>query len=210
MAWVVSWAAAINNFMATYLVGTANPGKIAEIRALLKDVPHTLKFLSDFSQEFPEVEESGQSYEENALIKAKAYSQLTHVPTFSEDAGLEVHALDNFPGIQSNRWSVGSDEGRITGILGMLDKEVDRSAHFTATVVLYDPQTTTTHSFVGRLDGTIATAPAGDQGFGYDPIFIPKGESKTMAELGVEWKNHHSHRAVVWKLVADFLKKQVS
>lgn len=195
--------------MAIYLIGTANPGKIAEIRTLLKDVPHTLKFLSDFSQKFPDVAESGQTYQENAVIKAKAYSQATNIPTFSEDAGLEVHSLDNFPGIQSNRWSAGSDAGRVVGILGMLPEQSNRSAHFTATVVLYDPQTLTTHTFTGRLDGRIATTPKGDQGFGYDPIFIPKGETKTMAELGTEWKNSHSHRATAWKLVADFLKKQI-
>lgn len=196
--------------MATYLIGTANPGKIAEIRLLLKDVPHEFKFISDFDTEFPEVEETGKTYEENARIKAKAYAQVTGLPTFSEDAGIEVHSLDNFPGIQSNRWSVGSDAGRVAGLLGMLTDQVDRSAHFAATVVLYDPKTAKTRVFTGRLDGTIATTPKGDQGFGYDPIFIPKGETKTMAELGTGWKNQHAHRAVAWKLVAEFLKNQVS
>lgn len=213
MVWAASWAAAVNNptqFMAAYLIGTANPGKIAEIRLLLKGVPHECKFLSDFDTEFPDVEETGTTYEENALIKAKAYANTTNLPTLSEDAGLEVHALDNFPGIQSNRWSVGSDEGRTVGLLGMLTDQVDRSAHFAATVALYNPKTTKTHVFTGRLDGTIATTPQGDQGFGYDPIFIPARETKTMAQLGTEWKNQHSHRAIVWKLVADFLKKQVS
>ncbi len=196
--------------MATFLIGTANPGKIREISAIVKDLSHRFLFLSDLSVDIPEVEENGTTYEQNALIKAKAYAAISKLPTLSEDAGLEVRALRNFPGVLSNRWAVGSDVGRNQGLLDKLRDQSDRSAHFSATVVLFDPATQETHSFVGTLLGSIAQTPRGKDGFGYDPLFIPKGSDKTMAELGVAWKTANSHRTQAWKLAANFLAKQVS
>jgi len=196
--------------MATYLIGTANQGKIREISALVQDLPHTFVFLSDLAVDLPEVEENGATYKENALIKARAYAQISKLPTLSEDAGLEVHELNNFPGVLSNRWAVGSDVGRNQGVLDKLRDSPDRSAHFSATVVLYDPTAHETHTFVGILEGSIADAPRGKDGFGYDPILIPSGQDKTMAELGVKWKTANSHRTMAWKLAANYLADQVS
>ena len=192
------------------LIASNNQGKIREIKAILQDLPIEVLSIADFPAlaDF-EVEETGQTFSENALLKARSYASVTDLPTIGDDSGLEVKALDGFPGVHSNRWFEGSTEERNQALLAKLETATDRSARFVGVVAFFDPQTETTKTFEGVVEGEIAMSPRGDKmvGFGYDPIFIPKGYQQTFSELGAEKKNQISHRRqALFKLSQFFLQ----
>lgn len=191
--------------MATFFIGTSNAKKIAEIRSILGESRHAFLFPSDIDLVIPDPVETGTTYVENALIKARAYAIATGLPTFSEDSGLEVTALDGFPGVKSNRWLVGSETDRCLALLAKLETFDDRSAQFSNCIAFVDPSSGESQTFTGVLKGTIARELSGKEGFGYDPIFIPEGEEKTLASLGQEWKNAHSARKLSWSQVLQFV-----
>jgi len=180
------------------LIATSNRGKREEFSRILKDSP--IEPL--FPEEPLEVEESGKSYLENALIKAKAYHKAYGIPTLADDSGLEVDALEGYPGIFSSRfWSIeygGIEEGpdppdvrNIRKVLRLLEGK-PRTAKFRAVIVLC-----TDNGYLfseGECRGHIANEPRGDKGFGYDPIFIPDGYRRTIAEISPEEKDSISHR----------------
>ncbi|EHM09412.1 xanthosine triphosphate pyrophosphatase [Thermanaerovibrio velox DSM 12556] len=177
-----SWAAEL-------VLATGNPGKVREWEGLLRGRGIRLRLPG----ERLEVEEDGASYLENALKKARSYAEVSPgLPVLAEDSGLEVRALDMGPGVFSAR--VGScDEDRIRWLLGRLAGEADRWARFVCVAVLLLPDGRA-FSFRGELEGAIACAPEGEGGFGYDPVFIPRGVDVTLAQAG-DLKDRISHRA---------------
>ncbi len=186
-------------------IASANQGKIREIKTILRDCPLNLLSILDveelkklaivIDQHFAVVE-NGQSFKDNALLKARTYAKLTQLPTIADDSGLEVQALDGFPSVNSHRWFKGSASERNLALLDLLKDKDNRQARFYSVICFFDPQKNSAQFFDGEVQGTIAMKPEGNtnEGFGYDPIFIPKGYKQTFAQLGVELKNTISHR----------------
>jgi XTP/dITP diphosphohydrolase len=182
------------------LVATNNPGKVREYEELLADLPVSLEITFPAQEGLTlEVEESGASFEENARIKARAYAQASGLLTLADDSGLEVDALSGAPGVHSARYGgPGADDAdRYRKLLKSLaDVPVgQRSARFRCVVALATPDGIM-HTTDGVCEGEIGSAPRGQHGFGYDPVFVVKGyDGRTMAELSPELKNRISHRA---------------
>lgn len=184
--------------MATLLVATNNPGKIREFRELLAVLPVTVTFPEERGL-ILEVAETGCSFEENARIKATAYAGATGLVTLADDSGLEVDALGGAPGIWSARYAGAnaSDADRVRKVLSALANVPAgrRTARFRCVVALADPQGGVLTA-EGACEGEIGLSPRGDNGFGYDPIFVVHGQrGLTMAELPPDLKNQISHRA---------------
>jgi XTP/dITP diphosphohydrolase len=180
------------------LIATSNEGKRSELRQLLSDLPLSLFDLRDF----PAVEriaETGDTFAENASLKAIGYATQTGLLTLADDSGLEVDALDGAPGVRSARYAgeSGLDSQRIEALLAALSfvDESKRSARFVSAVVIADFNREILSVSVGRCEGRIALAPRGTRGFGYDPVFVPNAYDLTFAELEPEIKNQISHRA---------------
>jgi len=176
------------------LLGTRNRGKIAELRELFCDIP-SLRILTLDDVGFSEVPETGHTFLENAILKAESICQETGYSVLSEDAGLEVEALDGAPGIYSARFA-GEPVDYVANnelVLQRLDGVENRRARFVAVAVLCLPDGQV-FATTGTLPGTIAREPRGEEGFGYDPLFVPEGESRTLAEITIEEKNRISHR----------------
>jgi len=178
----------------TLLLGTGNRGKVEELLALLDSIP-SLQVMTRDDVPFSDVAETGATFLDNAVLKARGIHHQTGLPVLAEDAGLEVGALDGKPGVYSARYSGpgATDETNVRLLLDRLNGATDRRARFVdvACLLLPDGRTFIT---TGILEGTIATAPSGDAGFGYDPIFVPIGAQNTLAQLPLEEKNRISHR----------------
>lgn len=176
------------------LIGTRNPHKLEEIRRILGDIPG-IEWLTFREHPFPEVEETGTTLEENARLKAVSTAQATGLPTLAEDSGLEVAALGGAPGVLSSRFAGVAKDYRANNekLLELLSGEENRRARFRAVAALALPDG---RSWLteGILEGEIATSPRGAHGFGYDPLFIPVGDTRTLAELSPEEKDRISHR----------------
>ena len=174
---------------------TGNPHKLDELRPLLPD--WELELLGDV--EFPP--EDGLTYVENALIKAR-YGRMVGPADrwmIADDSGIEVAALGGGPGVQTARWA----EGRhVEKLLAALDGETDRRAQYVCELVALSPERREVRG-TGVLPGEIALAPAGTEGFGFDPVFVPRGHAQTVAELGDAWKTEHSHRALAARALLD-------
>lgn len=182
-------------------IGTTNKGKLSELKMLFeKELPGiALKSLSDLPS-YMQPPENGQSFLDNARIKAKSLRAMKPGAwVMAEDSGLEVDVLNKLPGIHSARYAgaKASDSENVSKLLKMIQLKANtgttRNARFYCSLVAFDP-TGKEHLFEGEMKGTIAKAPAGQLGFGYDPIFIPEGEAKTLAELGPGYKITKSHR----------------
>jgi len=170
-----------------------NEGKLRELRALLPS--WEIELLGDV--EMPE--ETGATFYENAAAKARfAQSVQPGRWAIGEDSGLEVDWLGGVPGIRSARYAGedATDEENVAKLLYALDgaEAGERGARYVSELVVVTPGGSE-HSGTGTLEGTIATETRGSEGFGYDPVFVPTGETQTVAELGNEWKRAHSHRA---------------
>ena len=176
------------------LLGTRNEGKIEEAKELLAEVVG-LELLTFSDVAFSDVLETGSAFLENALLKAAAISWETGLPTLSEDSGLEVHALNGAPGVFSARFGGEPSNADRNNelLLRKLKGAVERRARFVtvAALCLLDGQT---FACSGVFPGTIANELSGDMGFGYDPLFVPDGENRTLAEMPLEEKNAISHR----------------
>lgn len=176
------------------VLGTKNPGKTAEIRFLLRGIAG-LHLLTVIERPFADVPEIGETFVENAMLKATAIARETGLPVFAEDAGLRVDALGGAPGVRSARFSgepVDTQRNNVR-LIELLDGVSDRSARFVAVAALCVPGGPTFIS-AGVLSGRIAEEPRGDGGFGYDPLFIPDGGIRTLAEMSIEEKSAISHR----------------
>lgn len=182
--------------MDTILIASRNKGKIREMREILHGVPYHFITLDElkFKQE---ILETGKTFEENAILKAKTVGEKTKILTLAEDSGLEVDALNGKPGIYSARYIEGTDKDRYKKVLEEL-KDVPkerRTARFKAIVALFYPKTKKIDIFEGVSEGYIAEGPKGTNGFGYDPIFYNLDLRKTNGEAYLEEKNRVSHRA---------------
>ena len=187
-------------------VATQNAHKVQEISAILS--PINVKSFLDL-ENAPEVEENGNSYAENATIKAKALYDIVHEPVFADDSGLEVDALDGKPGIHSARFS-GPDTNHARNVAKMLDVMKDvpdgkRTARFRCCIIYIDAEGES-HEFNGTLEGSIAHECHGEGGFGYDPIFFLPERKCTIAELSSSEKNTISHRAFALEKLKDYFK----
>ena len=192
----------------TLLIATRNEGKTAEFRKLFGKLGYEVENLNDYP-DLPEVAETGMTFEENARLKAETISKLTGKMVLADDSGLQVDVLGGLPGVWSARFAgVGAtdDENNIKLLheLAMVFDIKDRSAHFHTTLVVASPDK---ESLVVEADwpGYIAHGPKGENGFGYDPLFLVGETGKTSAELTIEEKNAQSHRAqAVQKLMEVF------
>lgn len=190
------------------VLGSTNVGKLREYRALLTPLGITvISPETALAGEKVEVIESGDSYQENAWLKARYFATKLSSPTLGEDSGLEVQALDNFPGLASHRWYSGSDGARNQALLAKLGENSARRARFRCIICYLAQPEVEPRYFVGQLEGTLALAPAGEAGFGYDTIFIPDGYNQTLASLGQAVKNQISARSRAITQLIQFLRE---
>ena len=183
----------------TIVLATRNAGKTVEIRELLQDMPVNIKNLNDFGP-IPPIIEDGATFDDNAYKKASLTARYLGFPALADDSGLCVDALDGAPGIYSARYGgeQATDEDRYRKLLKALGDNPNRNAYFQCVLSLAMP-TGEALTYEARCDGVIAQTPAGDGGFGYDPIFFYPPLNKTFAQLTLEEKNSISHRAKALK-----------
>jgi len=193
------------------VIATHNPGKLKELRELLS--PYGIEAVSAGDLGLGEPEETGASFAANACIKAVVAATASKLPAFADDSGLVVDALDGAPGIHSARWAGANKD--FAGAMGKIEsmlrekKASDRSAHFIAALCVAWPDGHV-EEFEGRVDGTLVWPPRGDQGFGYDPMFLPEGHMRTFGEMDAEEKHGLppkgrglSHRARAFQKLAE-------
>ncbi|RLL47941.1 XTP/dITP diphosphatase [Oceanobacillus piezotolerans] len=184
--------------MKKIIIATKNQGKAKEFKELyLKKGMEALSLL-DIVQELPDVEETGVTFEENAALKAETIAELLQIPVLADDSGLVIDALDGRPGVYSARYA-GEDKDDKANIKKVLEELIDvpegkRTARFVCVLAIARPGEKTDF-YKGTCEGSIAFEERGSNGFGYDPIFIPENETRTMAELSSEEKNSISHRS---------------
>ena len=194
------------------LIATNNLGKLEEYRQLLADFPLELTTLADEGIVY-EPAETGATFEENAVIKAEAFAKLSQLPTLADDSGLEIDALDGAPGTLSARYG-GTDrheeEKRYQIVLQQLAGVpwLQRSARFRCVLVLAVPGKPN-RIVEGTVEGFIAESPAGDFGFGYDPVFFLPEYNCTMGQLAPEVKNRISHRGRAIEAAFPLLKQLI-
>ena len=186
------------------ILASTNRGKYREMKAQLEPLGIELLFGGDFEKPL-DVDETGESYAENALLKARAWAEATGLPALADDSGLEAEALGGRPGIHSARAVEGSDSDRMYWLLGEMTDKSDRRGRFACAIAVVFPDKKEPLTVTKYCPGQITREPAGESGFGYDPIFVPDGFDKTFAELGGEIKNKISHRAMAVKGIAEML-----
>ncbi len=176
------------------VIATRNKGKTQEIKDLLKDFPIDIKNLDDFGP-IPELEEDGDTFDENAYKKASFASRILGQPALADDSGLVVEALDGGPGIHSARYAGenATDEQRYLKLLDEMKGKSNRKAAFECVISIAVP-TGAALTYEARCEGLIAREPAGSNGFGYDPVFFYPSYNKTFAQITREEKNRISHR----------------
>ena len=200
------------------VIATHNAGKLREIAALL--APHGVDCVSAGELGLPEPEETGTTFVENALLKARAAAQASGLPALADDSGLCVAALGGRPGVYTADWAErqwfegekGRDwylaMGKVEGLLAELGPDADRTAHFACVLAIAWPDGAEA-VYEGRANGALTWPPRGAMGFGYDPVFVPEGGTLTFAEIDAQEKHRISHRAdAIAKLVADQFAKQ--
>ena len=184
---------------------TQNENKAHEIESLL---PEYFKIISlKDIRCFDEIPETAETLEGNSLLKASFISETYNLNCFADDTGLEIEALNNRPGVHSARYA-GPDKSaaaNIDKVLSELEGKTSRNAQFRTLITLILNKST--FSFEGIVRGEIISEKRGENGFGYDPIFVPEGEIRTFAEMSLEEKNKHSHRARAFQKMIDFLNK---
>jgi XTP/dITP diphosphohydrolase len=191
------------------LLATRNPKKLAELLRILaaSRVDVALADLNGYP-DMPEVAETGSTFVENALLKARAVAAHTGLPTVAEDSGLCVEALNGMPGVLSARWSGGhgDDEANLQLVLAQLADvpAKRRGAHFECAATLVMPSGAE-HTTEGKMYGSIITEPRGSNGFGYDPIFLPDGYRLTTAEMSEQDKDAISHRGRALRHLAPII-----
>ena len=195
----------------TIVIASHNPGKVREIGALL--APLGLKAVSAGELGLEEPEETGTTFEENAIIKAKAAAGAAGMVALADDSGLCVDALGGAPGIHSARW--GGPEKDFRKAMERVEQELrkagattpeQRKAHFTCALALAWPDGTA-ETFTGEVHGHIVWPPRGEKGFGYDPIFVPEGHDITFGEMAPEKKDAMSHRARAFEKLLAALRR---
>ena len=188
--------------MKTLVIASSNPGKIHEFENLLRALPLNVRP----QPESLEVEETGSTFAANAQLKAKTVACVTGEWALADDSGLSVDALDGAPGVHSARYA-NSDPERIERLLTALKNCSKREAHFFAALCIAAPDGRVLLEVEGRCQGRITTAPRGDQGFGYDPIFEVKETGLTFAEMALAEKKQHGHRGRAFTALEPKLRK---
>lgn len=192
-----------------FVLASHNRGKLTEMQKILGELGVEVVLQSDLGLDL-EPEETGTTFAENAMIKAKAVMEASGLPAIADDSGLCVDALGGAPGIYSARYGgLDDDKARYTLLLNNLRGATSRAAHFHTSVVCAFPNGDVLES-EGDCHGTIAFAPMGEQGFGYDPVFFVPELRKTFAQLTAEEKNAISHRGKALKAFGEQLKEYLS
>ena len=186
------------------ILATTNKGKINEISEILGN-KHTLLTFKDFP-DWPDVEETGDTFIENALIKAKTLAEKYNIAAIADDSGLEVYYLNKDPGVDSARYAgkEQNDKNNIEKLLVNLKNAENRDARFVTVAVFYYPD----GKYItaeGEVKGVITEKPYGDSGFGYDPVFKPNGNKRTMAQMSIDEKNKISHRGIALRKLKDLI-----
>ena len=208
--------------MLKLVLASKNLGKIAEFQRMLGQHATSVKVLglNDFP-DMPDVEESGKSLSENARLKAQAIAKFTNLPALADDSGLFIDALNADPGVLSARWagyqgvnSQERDRANIQKVLAQLKgvPKPERGAQFKSVVAFCDPRgqlQMIEKEELGVLDGEILLEPIGDGGFGYDPIFMPTGFDKSLAQLPPGVKDEVSHRGIAFRAIIAFIKSNL-
>ncbi|MDX2920735.1 MULTISPECIES: RdgB/HAM1 family non-canonical purine NTP pyrophosphatase [Streptomyces] len=199
--------------MKRLILATRNAGKITELHAILADAGLDLDLVgADAYPDIPDVKETGVTFAENALLKAHTLARATGLPAVADDSGLCVDVLGGAPGIFSARWSGthGDDEANLNLLLAQLG-DIDtphRGASFACAAALALPDGTE-RVVEGRLNGILRATPSGTNGFGYDPILQPEGETRTCAELTPAEKNAISHRGKAFRALVPVVRELV-
>ncbi|HZT87805.1 MAG TPA: RdgB/HAM1 family non-canonical purine NTP pyrophosphatase [Stellaceae bacterium] len=186
------------------VIASHNSGKVVEIADLL--APFGIPTVSAAELGLPEPEETGDTFEANAALKARAAAETSRLPALADDSGLVVPALGGAPGIYSARWAGPARDFRIA--MERVERELgdrDRSAHFVAVLALAWPHGAL-ETFRGEVGGRLAWPPRGERGFGYDPIFVPDGYTITFGEMDPAKKHRISHRARAFAKLTTYLR----
>jgi len=189
------------------VLATTNKGKTREIKELLKDFPIDIKNLDDFGP-IPEVIEDGKTFDDNAYKKASFTAKVLGHPAMADDSGLCVEALDGAPGVYSARYAGenASDEDNVNKMLADLEGKENRNAAFQCVISIAVP-TGAALTYEGECKGIITKEPAGNNGFGYDPLFFYPELNKTFAQLTIEEKGQVSHRGKALKEITNEMDK---
>lgn len=184
------------------VLATRNQHKLVELKAYLE--PYKIKVVSYNDITIPDVRETGESFEDNALLKACAIAKATGLPALADDSGLCVWGIGGRPGVYSSRWAGPQQDydhafKKIESELKHNDSHMDRRASFICSLALCFPDERTPLTFEGRVDGTLLNPGRGPMKFGYDPIFLPTGSKKTFAEMTAAEKQKISHRTQALK-----------
>ena len=186
------------------VIASHNKGKIEEFEKMLE--PYGVKIYSATDLDLPDVEETGTTFVENAILKAETLAKICNKPCLADDSGLCVDALDGRPGVYSARYAPNRDfDKAMTMLVDEIKKtgSNDWSAHFSCVLALKEPDKEV-KLFEGRVDGKIVAEKRGQNGFGFDPVFLPDGHERTFAEMTSEEKKQMSHRG---RAVAKFLQQ---
>jgi len=195
--------------MRKLLIATNNPGKVKEYDRLFDGLPVRLTYPAQEGITL-KVEETGETFAQNAILKARGFAQASGLLTLADDSGLEVDALNGAPGVRSARYAGpgASDEDRyrllLRNLTGVPEKE--RSARFRCVIAIAEPEGVV-HTAGGSCEGIIGFEPRGEHGFGYDPVFYMPEHGQTMAQLAPEIKNRVSHRARAAQAAYPILRK---
>ncbi|WP_407272653.1 XTP/dITP diphosphatase [Radiobacillus sp. PE A8.2] len=194
------------------IIATKNKGKMKDFEVLFSKYGIEVSSLLDLDESIPDIEETGDTFEENAAIKAEAIAASFGIPVLADDSGLMVDALEGRPGVYSARYAgiekddVANYEKLLSELTDVPDSE--RTARFVCVLALAQPNHATLLKR-GTCEGRIGLNSEGTNGFGYDPIFIPNGYDQTMAQLTAEEKNQISHRKNAIVQLEDWLKQQI-
>jgi len=190
------------------LIATNNKGKFFEIESLLNQI--NIKAVPTFQFNIEEPEETGKTFAENSLLKARYYGSKSGLMALADDSGLCVDAINGEPGIYSARFAKNergeSDFNFAFEKISAAIKNNNYAAHFICNLALFDPKTNFEISFEGRVDGNLTFPALGNKGFGYDPIFIKNGMNQTFGEIDPEEKDQISHRADAFLKLVNWLK----
>jgi len=191
-------------------IATGNKGKVKEYELLMKDLGDVKLRTQSEIPGFTPRPEDGKTFVENARIKAKTLRSVKNTFwVFGEDSGLEVEGMNGLPGIHSARYAgpKASDSENVAKLLKMMTLRPmpNRNAQFKCALVVYTPDGTE-KVFEGIMKGQISSKPAGQMGFGYDPVFVPEGQTQTLADLGPGFKTQNSHRAQAFREFLNFFK----
>ena len=193
------------------VLASKNPHKLVEISQITKEFGFELVLQSELGVDI-DVEETGTTFEENSLQKARAVMEATGLPALADDSGIAVDALDGAPGVYSARYGFDEsldDWGRMMLLLKNTEQVPDgqRQAQFVCVITFVDPEGKVIQAR-GEIHGELTRETRGENGFGYDPIFVPEGYDKSFAELGESIKNGISHRARAVAKLAEYLKQK--